>query len=553
MKGLYCLAGLLGSFVLLPTNGRTADKPAPDWEQVRSHQPPGLTLTLSLPKDHYFLGELILGKITITNAAPTGYVVSDLDPGEAGTFSRLRYFGEDSDGHKVSDPLMWAENALQNLGGMVLETDLGTWSDDVSALTSLRFDHPGRYTIWAWTDRPRIGKASKPGSPGTYGASVDLVSDKVTIAIEPRSAAEEAQLLADAQAKLNQPATCRRGALELGALQTPASHAILRTLICDNDQNGVSYIAELGLMESPNPQAEGAALLDDVSHGKVVVGRSMQWVYSWLERGESTNTGGPEFEKEHTAAFDRILQAGQKATGGSGPVYVETLWVAYSGLFPTDPRWPAARTALVAHQLELKQAHKDDILRMWSQDLKFQPQQHEFSPQWEGEDLLPLAREALAMQADPPDFYDKPHGKLTNEQQNEFQQYYEKRTIRDDGLIILANVKPAEARPIILADLQRPKPRLFSNGFALFGSTTDAIPTMPMPELDEMFRTKLAAKEGYLGQVFWLIDHFGSAAIEKDVLAAYDPEQAKDYPLLRQTLVRYLKRCDPSKVEQIEH
>jgi hypothetical protein len=552
MKGLNCLAGLLVSFVLMPTNGRTADNPAPDWEQVHSHQPPGLTLTLSLPKDHYFLGELILGKITITNVSSTGYVVSDFDFGEAGALSRLRYFGEDSDGHKVTDPLVWAEYALQNLGGMVRETDLGTWSDDVCTLTSLRFDHPGRYTIWAWTDRPQIGKASKPGLPGTYGASVDLVSDKITIIIEPRSAEEEAQILAEAQGKLKQPATCRLGALELSALQTPASHAILRTLISDSDQTGVSSIAELGLMESPNPQAEGAALLDDVAHGKVVVGRSMQWVYSWLERGESTNIGGPAFEKEHTAASDRILQAGQKATGGSGPIYVETLWVDYSGRFPQDPKWPAARAALVAHQLELQQAHKDSILQMWSQDLRFH--QHDFAPEWEGDDLLPLVREALAIQVDPPDFYDKPHsGKWTAQQQSEFQRYYEKRTIRDDGLIILANVKPAEARPIILTDLQRPEPQIFNNGFALFGSATDAIPVMPMPELDNMFRTKLAAKESYQVEVFWLIDHFGSPAIEKDVLAAYNPEQAKDYPELRETLVRYLKRCDPSKVEQIEH
>ena len=32
----------------------------------------------------------------------------------------------------------------------------------------------------------------------------------------------------------------------------------------------------------------------------------------------------------------------------------------------------------------------------------------------------------------------------------------------------------------------------------------------------------------YLEQVFWLIDYFGSPAIEKDVLAAYVPEQAKE-------------------------
>jgi hypothetical protein len=165
-----------------------------------------------------------------------------------------------------------------------------------------------------------------------------------------------------------------------------------------------------------------------------------------------------------------------------------------------------------------------------------------------GKDFLPLVREALTKPPLP--FPPGPEGSqaLPREQRSK---NYDRWQLHAYALVILANVKPDEARPIIIADLQRHEQEYFANAFGLFGENGNALPVVPMPELDQTFRVKLASKDPVLSQLIWLIAQYGTASLEPNVLAVYTPETYEHDTTTRSALVRYLKRCDPSKADAL--
>jgi hypothetical protein len=543
-------------FPILICAGASADTEMDrTWQVVRAHQPPGLQLKLILPKDHFFQGELIDGTIEITNSSANSYHLSTVEIGRAGRIHGIAFEAESRNGIPVPDPLAWANPALPFLGGMGQDLELGNWSATLPVVYSLRFDAPGDYFIWAWTNRPQTVLPPKAGQPQP-SIAVALVSDKIAITIESRTAAQEAQVIADAQAKLLSKSDRLQGALELNALQTPTAWRILRTLITDKDQTGASNVASMGLMEAPDPRAEGAELLADVTSGRVPVWIATQWVYSWLERYDMPYGAGDEFEKEHKAAFQRILDAGAKATGGSGPAYVQSLWIAYNSNL-LDPTEPARRAALVAHQLELSSQNKETILRNWFFELRdgsgvpanFPGPR---LPSWGGGDFLPIVDETLAAPLPNPPLVSPSSPPLTRKQR---QANYDCQELKDYALIILANVRPAEAKPLILADIKRPRPQFFTGSFPLLGDSRlpEVLPVTPMPELDTAFRQKLTTPSPDFASLFWTIDHYGSSALVPDVLRVYSPQAAQNNFIIRDAVRRYLQRCDPAKLNEIAH
>lgn len=197
------------------------------WQSIRDHQPSGLQLKLTLPKDHFFQGEEINGTVEFINNSQVPYYLWTGSASRFGRASGIAFFAESASGHAVIDPLKWASMALQDLGGMGTFKDLGTW--DITLPTSywLRFDQPGTYTLYAWSDRAQAGSQPKPGVQNGPSTRVPLVSDKITITIEPLTPELEQQTLAEAKAKLATSADRAEGAVELNALQTPSAREAL--------------------------------------------------------------------------------------------------------------------------------------------------------------------------------------------------------------------------------------------------------------------------------------------------------------------------------------
>jgi len=550
------------------------------WQEVRDHQPPGLQLKLTLPKDHFFQGEEINDTIEFANNSPAPYYLWTGSASRFGRTSGFAFFAESTSGDGVIDPLAWMWNKVGDMGmnGMGTFKDLGTWSITLPTAYWLRFDKPGTYTLYVWSDRVQAGDQPKPGVQSQPRTQVPLVSDKITITIDPLTPRQEEQTLAEAKVKLATTADRGEGALELNALQTPSARDVLRPLLNDKDSSGASNVASTGLMEAPDPRAEATLLFADVSQGKLAVNGAIQWAYSWtkiygMPDGSSTvpyaqQTPAMQAELANqrlawsqtlTYARQEILDAAEKATGGSGPAYVQTLWTAFMG----NRLDPQVRAAVVAHQLELSQENKDQVLREWFFELRESHRVHPpgYSsvplngiPRWGGEDFLPLVREALAVSAPavPVNLTGGPLPPLTREEK---QARYERQQVKDYALIILANLKPDEARPLIVKDIERDDSSLISGSFPLWGDS-DIVPTLPvvpMPELDSAIRKRLAVPHPYLVPLMGVIDRYGSPNLLPDVLRDYTPEEGRRDSTVRDALIRYLQRSDPSKVDEVSH
>jgi hypothetical protein len=568
-------------FSILFGAGARADKGMDQkWQEVRDHQPPGLQMKLILPKDHFFQGEEINGTIEFANNSPAPYYLWAGSASRFGRASGIAFFAESTSGDGVIDPLAWIWNKVDDMGmnGMGTFKDLGTWSITLPTAYWLRFDKPGTYTLYVWSDRAQAGDQPKPGVQGQSPTHVQLVSDRITITIDPLTPEQEEQTLAEAKVKLATTADRGEGALELNALQTPSARDALRPLLDDKDNSGASNVASTGLMEAPDLRAEATLLFADVSQGKLAVNGAIQWAYSWTKTygmpdGSSTVPYAqqtPAMQEELAnqrlawsqalaSARQEILDAAEKATGGSGPAYVQTLWTAFMG----NRLDPQARAAVVAHQLELSQENKDRVLREWFFELRESHRVHPpgYSsvpmngiPRWGGEDFLPLVREALAVSS-PAVPVNVTGGQLPPLTREEKQARYERQQMKDYALVILANLKPDEARPLIIEDIRRPDPQFFFNGFPLWGdsSIVPTLPLDPMPELDSAFREKLAAKNRYLFALMPLIDRYGSTNLVPDVLRVYTPQEGRNNSTVRDALLQYLQRSDPSKVDGISN
>jgi hypothetical protein len=453
-------------FSILFGAGARADKGMDQkWQEVRDHQPPGLQMKLILPKDHFFQGEEINGTIEFANNSPAPYYLWAGSASRFGRASGIAFFAESTSGDGVIDPLAWIWNKVDDMGmnGMGTFKDLGTWSITLPTAYWLRFDKPGTYTLYVWSDRAQAGDQPKPGVQGQSPTHVQLVSDRITITIDPLTPEQEEQTLAEAKVKLATTADRGEGALELNALQTPSARDALRPLLDDKDNSGASNVASTGLMEAPDLRAEATLLFADVSQGKLAVNGAIQWAYSWTKTygmpdGSSTVPYAqqtPAMQEELAnqrlawsqalaSARQEILDAAEKATGGSGPAYVQTLWTAFMG----NRLDPQARAAVVAHQLELSQENKDRVLREWFFELRESHRVHPpgYSsvpmngiPRWGGEDFLPLVREALAVSS-PAVPVNVTGGQLPPLTREEKQARYERQQMKDYALVILANL-----------------------------------------------------------------------------------------------------------------
>jgi len=197
------------------------------------------------------------------------------------------------------------------------------------------------------------------------------------------------------------------------------------------------------------------------------------------------------------------------ATGTQGQAHAEALWTAYeeesSSRGMPDEKQPdggAARRAVAEHQLELSDATVKSLIASWAF--------------YGSDDFLPVVRREAAKRGNDP-----------------------------NALIPLCTLKPEEARPLVLAEMIRPDSNFFKGSYAPMELLS--VPPMPLPGLDNFFRSKITDPDESPGQVFPLLACFGSANLLPAALnllqhpnPGYPPKA--DY---RIAFYFYWMRCDP--------
>jgi hypothetical protein len=489
----------------------------PTWKDARDHQPQGLHLKMTLPKDHFFQGEEIDATLDFSNDdTSASYNL------EVGYKPCAVFYASDEKGRPVPNPVKWINDWFNSdLGGMFTFHKLGNYTLTLPANENVRFDQPGVYSLYASSTLNR-GTPPTP-SPG----AVDIVSDPLTINITPITSDQEQQVIAGAIpiiSTVDSPSgldeSTRKGINELKYLQTPAARAELIKLM---NRPQLVEPAAWGLEASPDPAAEAGHLLDLVRTGKMVLGPYGVTIYAELKTSHfmqripfPPDTRNSDVQKRLGEMRTAMEQARQEITAAmvqstgneGGSAHAEALWTAFENVASSrgmpDEKFPdggAAQRAVAEHQLELSDATVKRLLTYWTS--------------YGGPEFLPVVRREVAKRGENP-----------------------------NALIALCTIKPDEARPLVLAEMVRADSNFFKGSYV--PATLLSVSPMPLPELDDFFRAKLTAPNQPPGQILSLIAAFGSTALLPPVLDLYRHHGAA-YPWGSDAWVPlyfYWVRCD---------
>ncbi|NQU11714.1 hypothetical protein HQ590_13045 [bacterium] len=468
------------------------------WEAVRKAQPPGLTLTLQLPKTNFYQGEVITATLTFANTSTNRFHLWIGTYDRSGRITDIAFHGQSKEGQPVADPLAWYLARGGFGGGLGGHAELGQWSITLPANQWLRFDKPGTYQIYAWSDRPTTGGRERPRTQGTR---TPVVSDIVAVQILPLDPAREGEIIAEAQKAVGSHRQAGRQAAEvLRYLQTPAARGALLPLL----QGEHSSAASMGLIGAPDPAAQAPMLLETCRQpGLAITPRTIR-LYATLKCGGLPRPPNePQWElwrqANKTARRDFIAAVRSTIPAKQG----EALLTSALTLLAEDPHDAQLRALLVDHQQDLTKAHIEQIVDRWKQ--------------LGGEDLLPIVRTAARPpRADP------------------------------SALGLLARLAPDEARALIIEDLSREKPLYLDHHQGRYDlKPLEALPDSVLPELDEVLRGKLRAKDGDLPTVLPLIARYATTNLLPDVVSVYREHEGRWACEIQNSALRYWIRCDP--------
>jgi hypothetical protein len=101
-------------------------------------------------------------------------------------------------------------------------------------------------------------------------------------------------------------------------------------------------------------------------------------------------------------------------------------------------------------------------------------------------------------------------------------------------------IDPAEARPIVIQEILRPKPRFDAHVLGL-------LPDKDLPEADEALAEHLRSQPDFevRSNIASLIHRYGTAAIEPEVLGYLDPVLGRGECAVQEALLAYLIKVDP--------
>lgn len=481
----------------------------PDRQKIHDTQPEGVSLGIEVPKTSYQQGELIEATLTFTNTSPTPYHLWVGTGDRSGRIPDIAFYALGSDAKPVPDPLRWYFERGGMGGGLGGWQDLGQWKITLPANQWLVFKQPGTYQLFAFSNRVQKGDRFTQGN--RQDNRIELVSDPVSITITPLSPADEKRILDEASGRLTAGGSdASKAAAKLRYLGTPAARAALLPLL----NTPLSFDAQMALYAAPEPAAEAPLILAAARAGTLKLDQNVIYLYATLKTAgvqpsvmpstkEEIEALGQKIQGAWKAASDEITTTAIAATGGKGVDYNQTL---ITTLFQDPGKRQQARADLVRIQLDLTPEQADTILGTW----------RDFG----GEDFLPLVRKAVGAPAFNP-----------------------------NALKALAKLKPDEARPLIVEDLQRQPPRYLIPKAAsrIANAPLLSLPAEPLPELEPFFREQLMTDSPKnLDLLVDAIDRYGTPTLLPDMIKFYSPKEGRWACDIQAAVLRFWLRCDPA-------
>ncbi len=504
MKSLALLLVFL--FLVIASTKADDYPPSPaDWSAWRKLQPEGLDFKMTLPKDHFYQGEIIEATLYWRNNSKEPFHIWAGKYDRSGRITDLGFLAKDSIGNFMPDPAAWYFMKGGERGGAGQVDSLGTWSFTLPVNQWLRFDKPGTYTIYAWSSRVHKGDIDITHPMQTE--KVDLVSDPITLTIEPLQLDVEKAVIEDAKARIARGGEdeAKASLAKLLYLQTPAARAQLVLYLGQPDLEGQ---AAEGLVAAPNPPVEAEDVLRAVREQKIPLSDFTIYFYSLLKTCDPkwqtvvAPQGLFSEERQEQQSLIRqeqeeIIQVGLKASGGKGPSYLRAL----VGQLRFEPKAPGPRAALAKVQLQLSKEQVNDFLYNWNS--------------WGGEEFTPLARKMAG----------GPEYSLL-------------------GLRALLKTNLAEGIALLAEDARQPRSRYFAPNRNIYEMADLQLAATPQPELDSVLLEHFKTGSDPEVAAFYIYQ-FASPALLPEVITQYRTQEKTWDPERQRFYLRYWLRCDP--------
>jgi len=264
----------------------TETKIAAQTKQDTPKQYNGLNLTLALPKDHFFRGEIIPATLTFTNRSNQTYRIwrQGYDY-RSGRLSDTTFHATDGGGQPLPDPLDWffrndylfhgPRGGIDNLKIKQITVPANQW---------LRFDHAGIYTLQVISAQVSLGTDSdNPGKP------ILLVSNTCKISIDPCTPELEAITLAAAKTQIAMGGSqAHEGVDRIRYLDTPSSRNELILLL--EDHRPFVLQAKLGLAATSKPSDIAPLILEALREGRLQLSIEIIRFYARLKNDTSNGS-----------------------------------------------------------------------------------------------------------------------------------------------------------------------------------------------------------------------------------------------------------------------
>ena len=473
------------------------------------------------------MGEVIPLKLSFTSSAAKKYSINLATYDRSGRMNYEDFLVEPEAGW--SDPLKgYFLGGAFMMGGLtsfdllsaepkVISLDLNEW---------VRFDRPGEYVMWVVSRR--VGLASG-GSP-FGGSGTELRSNELRLTILPANRAWQQAALKKAVAVLD--ATSSGSGAASSAARAEEVQTALKTLrylgtadaarelarrLRGEDQHADS-ICMFGLFGSPFRDvglAEMRRLLADPNHP---LSSNFLYAMTVLMRGGGTTPEAriEEDRRNQEAVRGELLGVVSQKQGMALALTLNTIleaqWYGGGKPQPLDPQ-TAARVVAVFEQLPTEK------------------QMAILEGRWEmvkSPEILPVLRRlALPYQEFP----------VPNESHA-----YNLLHVSGAALRHWYEMSPEEARPVVIREITRPRPRYGANVLGI-------LPEETLPEVEQTLAEHFAAEwdsysEEYIAS---LLHRYATAAVLPQVLPVVDEHVGKWACAIQTPALAYLLRVDPAQ------
>ncbi len=479
---------------------------------------PHVVLKVAIAGDQreFRIGETIPLQLSFSSTVKKHYQVDMAQSDRSGRTGFEQFTISPSEGW--GDPLANHGGSLGGLTTYQFLTAPEPWSVKLSLNEWVRFTQPGEYRLVVFSTRVEVRDPTSPS--GT--SAVTARSNEITFKIVKADPAWQKRVFNDAVAKLDAPVAGQSNpsdqyAIRNQALQTlrflgtaDATRELVKRMR-GQDPGNLDYVCRLGIISSPERAIARTALEEALADADRPI--DSNFVHTLSTVTSDPNGGYTEWREARQRVLEQLLAVLPAKRGKAMSISLSTaLSEAWNGNALPRQTIEKLTSQLVSMFDKLPLNEQNSLLGGSWFTIK--------SPA-----LLPIVKRYAQAYSDP---------------DNRLAQSYELRDLSANALRRWYELDPAGARPAIIAEISRPRPRF---GARILG----LLPDKTLPEVDFALAENFHSVEDFDGKVnvASLIARYATDSILPQVMQELEPKIGKWACDIQNPLLAYVLRVNP--------